>query len=161
MYDFNVHWLYNGTSGDENVKINVTKKNMHRPLFEKREYEFLALRQAVDYDLAHIGAVKAIDNDTEPYNSIFHYHIIDPLAMRYFMVDLYTGDLDVLQQLPPGVTNMTFNVTALDGGSPQQLDSTRVTVIITDRARKLFSILLKFCLVLTSGRRARVVGWGL
>ena len=139
VYDFSVYGLFNGKARDRNVKINVTEKNLHTPTFEKESYEFLALRNAWDYDLTHIGTVTAVDKDNQTYNSVFHYHILDPDAAVYFHVDLITGDIELIDDLPLGISNMTFDVTAIDGGSPQLLNSTSVTVQITDLPRKYCS----------------------
>ena len=136
VYDFNVYGLFNGTARDRNVKINVTEKNLYTPSFEKESYDFLALRNALQDDLTLIGTVKAIDRDKQTYNSEFHYHILDPAATTYFHVDLLTGDIEVIHDLPLDISNITFIVTAIDGGSPQLLNSTMVTVRITDLPRE-------------------------
>ena len=136
IYDFNVFGSFNGTIRDRNVKINVTERNLFTPTFEKESYEFLALRSAWDYDLTYIGTVKATDRDNQTYNSVFHYHILNHEASRFFHVDLITGDIEVIDKLPQNVRNLTFNVTAIDGGSPQLLSSTMVLVKITDLPRE-------------------------
>ena len=148
VFDFNVFGSYNGTIRDRNVKINVTEENLYKPEFEKDNYEFLALRNASGYDLTYIGTVKAVDKDNQTYNSVFHYHMFDPIAANYFHVDLITGDIEVIDELPQNIANMTFNVTALDGGSPQKLDKTLVTVKITDLPRE-YRILLNSKLTLS------------
>ena len=135
VYDFNVYGLFNGTARDRNVRINVTEKNVFSPSFEKENYEFLALRNGWQQHLTLIGTVKAIDLDKQFYNSEFHYHI-DPVASMYFHVDLLTGDIELIDDLPLDVDNMTFTVTAIDGGSPQLLNTTTVTVQITDVPRE-------------------------
>ena len=137
VYDFNVYGYFNGTAArDRNVKINVTEKNLFTPSFEKESYEFLALRNGWQTHLTLIGTVKAIDLDKQFYNSEFHYHIIDPAAAMYFHVDLLTGDIELIDDLPLDMSNMTFSVRAIDGGSPQLLNSTMVTVQITDVPRE-------------------------
>lgn len=132
VFSFSVYGYYNQTPQDRRIQINVTEKNEHAPSFEKTEYTFFALRNALDYNLTDIGTVHAVDGDTEIYNKQFHYHILDPHAQNYFHVDLETGIIELTDNLPPGITNVTFSVTAIDGGSPQRLNSTDVTVIITD-----------------------------
>ena len=136
VFDVNVYGYFNGTAArDRNVKINVTEKNLFTPSFEKECYEFQALRNGWQTHLTLIGTVKAIDLDKQFYNSEFCYHI-DPAAAMYFHVDLLTGDIELIDDLPLYMSNMTFSVTAIDGGSPQLLNTTMVTVQITDVPRE-------------------------
>ncbi|XP_045164914.2 uncharacterized protein LOC123528907 isoform X2 [Mercenaria mercenaria] len=132
VFTFSVYGYYNQTPQDRRIQINVTEENEHAPSFEQQEYTFVALRNGLDYNLTDIGTVKAVDADTEIYNKQFHYHILDPHAERYFLVDLETGLIEMTGNIPAGVSNVTFSVTAIDGGSPQRLNTTDVTVIITD-----------------------------
>ncbi|WAR26342.1 LOW QUALITY PROTEIN: AGRG4-like protein [Mya arenaria] len=129
VFQFNVYY---GAYTDQLIKINVTERNQYAPKFDKSVYTFLALRNGYEENLTEIGSVHATDADREAYNKKFHYHILDPMASQYFHVDLETGTLDLIDVLPSGRNNYTFNVTAIDGGSPQQLNSVRIIARVTD-----------------------------
>lgn len=136
LFSFSVYGYYNQTSHDRRIHINVTDMNEHAPSFQQEEYVFVALRNGLDHNIMDIGTVRAVDADNELYNKQFHYHILDSHAGHYFHVDLETGIIEMIDNLPKDITNITFSVTAIDGGSPQRLNSTHVIVLITDLARK-------------------------
>ena len=136
VFKFSVYGYYNQAPQTQRIQINVTEKNEHAPSFEVQEYTFLAYRNGVDYNLIDIGTVTAVDADMELYNKQFHYHILDPVAEQYFHVDLETGLIEMIHNIPLNVSSIPFSVTAIDGGSPQRLNSTDVTVLITDLRRK-------------------------
>ncbi|KAL4226889.1 hypothetical protein ACF0H5_014867 [Mactra antiquata] len=130
QFMFSVYGYLQQEPQDRRILINVTQENMYAPSFEQTEYEFLALRNGMDYNLTDIGYVKAIDLDTELYNRQFHYYIDH--AEDNFVVDLETGLIEMTENLPPDIDNVTFHVTAFDGGSPQRINRTTVVVKITD-----------------------------
>ncbi|XP_052213544.1 cadherin EGF LAG seven-pass G-type receptor 3-like isoform X1 [Dreissena polymorpha] len=117
---------------DQTIVINVTEKNAFTPTFDRPEYTFIALRNGAVENLAEIGTVHASDADEKSYNNLVNYHILDSKAGRYIDIGVETGMLELIDVLPADRTNITFNVTAIDGGSPQKLSSVRVVVRISD-----------------------------
>lgn len=136
VFSFSIYAMHNSQYPDKVIKINVTERNEFPPVFDQEEYRFLALRNGFNESLVDIGAVHASDADKQVYNNVFQYYIMDATGSRYVFVDPNTGDLELIDDFPPDVSNVTFNVTAIDAGSPQRLNTARVIVDITDLKRK-------------------------
>lgn len=135
-FQFRVYGTYRGTYRDRDVLIRVTRQNMHAPKFEHNHYTFVAYRYPKQYRSDEIGTVVATDEDEMEYNSIFSYFIMDRSIIPYFRIDPRQGKIMVEGPFPPSVFQFTFNVTAIDSGSPQLMSDTSVTVKITDVPRK-------------------------
>ena len=142
VFQFSIYGYLDGDVRDRHIIINVTEENRYPPTFDQTQYNFIALHNGYTKGLVDIGSVHAKDLDSEVYNSVFHYHILDEAVLDYFIVDLTTGFIQQMKDIPHTTTKMEFQVTAFDGGSPQLLSSTNVVVTVTDLARKL-SYLLK------------------
>lgn len=136
VFSFNVYSMNGGDFVSEVISINVTEMNKFEPIFEQMEYAFVVLRNGFEANLVDVGTVVATDADQESYNNQFQYFILDPAATPYVFVDPKTGELELIDNLPPDVKNMTFDITVIDAGSPQRLSSTKIVLNITDLKRK-------------------------
>ena len=149
VYSFNVYSSH-GDFPQEVIKVNVTEKNKYSPVFDPPEYSFLALRDGADANVIDVGTVHATDPDAENYNNAFQYYITDHVASMYLFVDPVTGNIELIENLPPDISNLTFKVMAIDSGSPQQMSTANIVLQITDLTRKFIGLVIVSCFFLLS-----------
>lgn len=140
IFKFRVYGTHQGTVTDKEIIIKVSKPNLYGPVFENSLYEFIAYRNSADLNIKLVGTVSATDNDFEAYNSKFDYFIFDRKVTGLFNVDS-SGKIVLVskQNFPRAVDYYTFQVLAIDAGSPQKRSNTTVHVQISDIPRKLQS----------------------
>ncbi|KAK3101446.1 hypothetical protein FSP39_003656 [Pinctada imbricata] len=131
-FNFTVYGNLAGVVRDQNVMIIVSKENLYAPKFEQSAYEFVVFRNSTEKGLQKLGEVVARDKDQYDYNSNFQYFIFDRNISSIFRVDPTTGLIGIHSDIPEGVWQMSFNVTAIDSGSPQKSSSVPITVNVTN-----------------------------
>ncbi|GIY17954.1 adhesion G-protein coupled receptor G4 [Caerostris extrusa] len=113
------------------LQITVTDFNIHPPVFEHDVYRGeLHVRSKVG---ATVLRVRALDDDSVPYNAEVYYKIDDPRDPRgRFSMDPQTGVLTLARSLEasPSEPIVELGVTAVDGGSPKRSDYARIEVLI-------------------------------
>jgi hypothetical protein len=75
-----------------------------------------------------ILTVKAIDNDTQKYNSEVYYSVTT--GQDFVTVNPTTGVVTLHKYLPGKYKQQAFTISARDGGSPQRIGRTKLTIII-------------------------------
>lgn len=71
--------------------------------------------------------VKAVDNDTQEYNSEVYYSVT---AQDFVKVNRNTGVVTLHKLLSRIYKDLAFTIYARDGGSPQRSGRTKLTIII-------------------------------
>lgn len=135
-FHFRVYGTVQGVIRDKDVVIDVVTENSFAPTFLQPQYDFLAYRHSFERGIDILGTVKAVDNDTQIYNSYFQYRILDSNVRPYFNVTLNTGKIMIVGAFPSSISQYKFAVVAIDSGSPQKQGTTMVRVNMTDLPRK-------------------------
>lgn len=137
VFRFRVYGTHQGTVTDVEIVIRVSKPNLYGPVFDKPLYEFIVYRKSADLNIKLVGTVSAQDSDFEGYNSKFDYFIFDGQAAGLFNVDS-SGKIVLVskQNFPDTVDDYSFQVLAIDAGSPQKRGNTTVHIHISDIPRK-------------------------
>ena len=75
-----------------------------------------------------ILTVKALDNDTQKYNSEVYYSVTT--GQDVVTVNRTTGVVTLHKHLSAKYKQLAFTISARDGGSPQRTNRTKLTIII-------------------------------
>lgn len=113
-------------SSTASVVIVVQDYNDNAPVFTEEEYHVWVLENVAVGN--KVGHVTAIDKD-EGKNSIVSYAIISGNQYDHFTIDSVAGDIFLEKSLDyEQQTSYTLNISAADGGMPQQ--SSHVSFVI-------------------------------
>jgi hypothetical protein len=82
-----------------------------------------------------ILTVKAVDNDTQKYNSEVYYSVT---TQDVVTVHPTTGVVTLQKRLSGKYKQLAFTISARDGGSPQRTGRTKLTIIIKILSGEIF-----------------------
>ncbi|XP_069694647.1 uncharacterized protein [Periplaneta americana] len=126
FYNLTVVAYHKGISATMDFLIRVAEYNRYPPEFEKLNY-------TVELDIltpvkTEFLTVRAVDNDTQHYNSEVYYSMLT--IHDVVTVNRTTGVLTLNKSLRPNYKHMAFTILAKDGGSPQRVGRTKLTITI-------------------------------
>jgi len=93
-----------------------------------------------------ILTVKAIDNDTQIYNSEVYYSVTT--GQDVVTVNPTTGVVTLHKRLSGMYKELAFTISARDGGSPQRTGRTKLAIIIKILSGETFLCLYALCIML-------------
>ena len=131
VLQFFVFGAISGKTNYKHIKITVSVKNLFPPQFLKAEYRFTAYRYGVN---GTVGRVKARDRDPEYYNRVFRYVLSYNAVAKYFRLN-DRGEITLWRALPDILTDLKFNILAVDSGSPSLTGQTLVHITISEFQR--------------------------
>ena len=99
-----------------------------------------------------ILTVKAIDNDTQKYNSEVYYSVTT--GQDVVTVNPTTGVVTLQKRLSGIYKEVAFTISARDGGSPQRIGRTKLTIIIKILSGENFRVCMHYALNCPTGLRA-------
>ena len=119
-----------GTSATATVTIEILDTNDVVPSFPNGPFQFQVLESATVSIV--LGQLTAIDTDLEAAGTIVAYDLIG-VESTDFTIASASGVLSVMNSLDYESTQMySFNVTAIDGGSPSLTGTAEVVVEVMD-----------------------------
>ena len=90
-----------------------------------------------------ILTVKALDNDTQKYNSEVYYSVT--IGQDVVTVNPATGVVTLHKRLSEKYKQLSFTISARDGGSPQRTGRTKLTIVIKILSGETFMCSYTLC----------------